>query len=377
MPPVQYHVGQFPPDNLDWESLVPHVGRANRALARYDALLHAIPNARVLLSPLTTREAVLSSRIEGTQATMNEVLEYEAGAVSDRSPEKEADILEVLNYRRALRQAEQLLPGLPISGRLLRTVHETLMEGVRGRDKAPGEFRRIQNWIGPASSAIEEASFVPIPPETLADGMSTWERYVHQADAPDPMVQLAVAHAEFEALHPFLDGNGRIARLLIPLFLFDKGILSSPTFFMSAYLEANRDEYYERLRSVSRESDWTGWARFFLEATVHQAESNEEKAKNILQLYADLKDQVVGMTHSQYGVRALDALFESPIFRSASFVDNVEIPTQTARRILKVFREGGLLQTLRPARGRQSGVFAFSKLLEIVEGRPILVDHAR
>jgi len=136
---------------------------------------------------------------------MNEVLEYEAGAVSDRSPEKEADILEVLNYRGALRQAEQLLPGLPISGRLLRTVHETLMEGVRGRDKAPGEFRRIQNWIGPASSAIEEASFVPMPPETLADGMSTWERYVHQADAPDPMVQLAVAHAEFEALHPFLE----------------------------------------------------------------------------------------------------------------------------------------------------------------------------
>lgn len=195
--PVHYHLGQFPPAKLDWERLIPLIGPANAALARYDGLLSAIPNAGVLLSPLTMQEAVLSSRIEGTQATMGEVLEVEAGGEPEgMTAPRRADAEEVLNYRRAMRITTGELAHRPLSQHLLRQAHAVLMEGVRGRDKAPGQYRRQQNWIGEPGCPIEQASFVPIPQMHLMQGLDDFERFLLRRDYPDPLVQLALAHVD-------------------------------------------------------------------------------------------------------------------------------------------------------------------------------------
>ena len=237
---VHYHTGQFPPDErLDWPALIPFIGPAAGALARYDGMLAAVPNPDILITPLTTQEAILSSRIEGTVATMGDVLGFEAGQTPD-SPARRDDFQEVLNYRSALRRAEELLAELPLSLRVVREAHAVLMRGVRGEGKAPGEFRRLSNWIGPPGCTIEEAAFVPVGADALPVAMSAWERYIH-GDAPDRLVQLAVLHAEFEALHPFLDGNGRLGRMLVPLFLWQFGLIRAPRFYISAYFEARRD----------------------------------------------------------------------------------------------------------------------------------------
>ena len=369
--PVPYHLGQFPPTKLDWEPLIPLIGPASAAVARYDGTLAAIPNAAVLLSPLTTQEAVLSSRIEGTQATMGEVLEYEAeGGSSTLSPSREADIQEVLNYRRALRRAEQLLGELPLSLRVVREMHRVLLDGVRGHGKAPGEYRRLPNWIGPPGCSQDEARYVPIAADRLPDALGAWEQYLH-ADTPDRLVQLAVIHAEFEALHPFLDGNGRLGRILVPLFLWQTGLLRQPMFYISAYLEAHRETYYDRLMGVSAEGDWTGWCRFFLEAVRYQAEENLQKAAAVLALYEELKPGITELTRSQYAIHALDWIFERPIFKSTDFVANVHIPDATARRILRLLRDHSVLKEIAPGRGRRAAVVAFPRLLNVAEGREV------
>ncbi len=189
MAPVYYHTGRFPPEErLDWPALIPFIGPAAAAVARYDGTLAAIPNTRILLAPLTTREAVLSSRIEGTQATMGEVLGFEAGQEPE-SPTRRDDILEVLNYRTAMQRAEALLGELPLSQRVIRKAHSVLLSGVRGEGKAPGEYRKTPNWIGAPGCTIEEAKFVPIGADRLPDAMSEWERYIHQ-DTPDKLIKL-------------------------------------------------------------------------------------------------------------------------------------------------------------------------------------------
>lgn len=369
MAPVLYHEGRFPPVTLDWPRLIPLLGPAAAAVARYDGMLAAVPNPGVLLSPLTTQEAVLSSRIEGTQATMGEVLEFEAGQVAV-SPERREDIQEVLNYRAAMREAERLLAILPISQRVIREAHKVLLAGVRGQNRSPGEYRRIPNWIGPPGSTIETAHFVPIPANKLPDAMSAWERYAHD-NAPDRLVQLALLHAEFEALHPFLDGNGRLGRMLVPLFLWQTGLIRQPMFYISAFFEARRDAYYNGLLAVSRDDDWTGWCRFFLEAIRAQAEDNLSKAQGILTLYEEMKRRVPEMTRSQYAIRALDWIFGRPIFRTSDFVDSAGIPAPTAKRFLGVLKEGGVLRVLAAAGGRRAAVLAFPALLSIAEGREV------
>lgn len=366
---VAYHQGGFPPIGIDWVQLYPLIGPAHAAVARYEGVLHGIPNPNVLLSPVTSQEAVLSSRIEGTQATLGEVLEFEAeGEPGDESTAKKADIHEVLNYRAALSEATRLLDELPLSQRLIRLTHARLMQGVRGRNKAPGEYRRIPNWIGPEGCTIDQARFIPCSADTLPDAMSAWEAYIH-APALDALIQLAIVHAEFEAIHPFLDGNGRLGRLIVPLFLKSKGLLSAPNFYLSEYLEAHRDEYYDRLLAVSRDGDWIGWCAFFLRAIIEQAGTNQAKAQAIHALYTAKKDLMVEATRSQYGVRALDWFFSRPIFRTSDFVAMADIPEPTAKRILRLVRENGLLREIRPASGRRPAVLAFPDLLNICEGR--------
>ncbi len=364
---VQYHYGKFPPEELDWKRLIPVIGPASMAVARYDGTLSAVQNVHLLLSPLVTQEAVLSSRIEGTQATMGDVLQYEAeGARKIMGSEKRADIHEILNYRRAMWASVEMMNSLPLCQRVIREAHRILMEGVRGANKAPGEYRQTQNWIGSHGCTIEQSRFVPISPERLAEGMSVWEKHIH-SDTQDHLVRLAVLHAEFEALHPFYDGNGRLGRMLVPLYMTEKKLLSGPLFYISAYFETHREEYYNRLLDVSRAEKWTDWCLFFLEAIRDQAEQNQRKASAILSLYAEMKLRVADITRSQYAISTLDRIFSQPIFNGSDFIERSGIPEATARRILRELRNHGVLDVLLEASGRRSATLAFPKLLEITE----------
>ena len=373
MIPVRYHSGQFPPQSLDLQRLLPLIGPAHAEVARYEGMLKGLPNANVLLSPLASQEAVLSSRIEGTQTTLTELLTFEAeGKLSDESTPAKADIREVLNYRQALYAAIDMLEEIPLSQRLVRDSHEVLMQGVRGYNKAPGKYRRLPDtcWIGPPGSTIETARYIPCPVEELNSAMDALESYMHEG-APDTLVQLAIVHAEFEAIHPFLDGNGRMGRLLVPLFMFTKELLSSPSFYISEYLESHRDEYYDGLLAVSRDGDWPGWCVFFLTALTEQARANQQKVHELLTLYDELRDWVVEETPSQFSGRALDWVFDKPIFRLIDFVNDAGIPGSTARRLLNLFKSRGIIKELIPGGGRRSAVLVFPELLNIAEGRKV------
>lgn len=367
MAAVRYHEGTFPPQSIDWERLIPLVGPSAAAVARFDGLLRAMPNPDVLLSPLTTNEAVLSSRIEGTQATMGEVLEYEAGRKAAHEARRE-DIHEVLNYRAAVREAQRQLEAVPLSGRIIKEAHRVLLEGVRGTYKSPGRYRTDENWIGTPGSTIETARFVPIDPDYLEDGMARWERYLH-SEQPDRLVQLAVLHAEFEALHPFLDGNGRVGRMIIPLFMWQSGLIHRPIFYISAYFEQRRDEYYDRLLAVSRDDDWTGWCAFFLGGVRAQAEENLERASAIMRLYQEMKVRLPELTRSQFAFKALEWVFGSPVFSASDFVNAAGIPATAARRILNALLEDGILEEVEAASGRRPAVYSFDALLDSAEGR--------
>jgi Fic family protein len=364
---VHYHTGHFPPTDINWSELVSFIGKANGAVARYDGLLKAIPNPTVLLSPLMTNEAVLSSRIEGTQATLNEVLTYEAQEKDRLSPQspKDADMQEISNYRQAMRFAEQKLEELPLSQRLIKDAHEILLSGVRGQNKAPGKYRSIPNWIGPVGCVMDDARYVPPDANTLPDSMSVWEKYIHTEER-DPLVQLAVIHAEFEALHPFLDGNGRLGRMIIPLFLYQVRILQRPAFYISAYLEAHRNIYYEKLLAVSRDNDWMGWCRFFLEAIQIQSEDNFNKATKILDLYNEMKLRLAKATESKYAIHTLEWIFGNPVFSMSTFIQRTKIPRSTATRIVQRLADDGTLSQIRAASGRSPAIMAFDALLNTV-----------
>lgn len=369
--PVYYHYDSFPPTDINWSKLIPYIGDANAALARYDGTLEAIPDANLLLSPLTTQEAVLSSRIEGTQATMGEVLEYEAEGESENIPAKKRnDINEVLNYRQAMGVATELLQNLPLCQRVIKQTHCALLEGVRGYGQSPGEYRQIPNWIGSPGCSIDEARYVPISVDRLQQGLDKWEQFIH-SNEPDQLVQLALIHAEFEALHPFLDGNGRLGRMCVPLFMYKVGLIQSPTFYISAFFETHRDEYYEKLLAISRDKDWTSWCAFFLKAVKIQAQENQRKAKQILELYETKKSEIVDLTRSQYAIYTLDFIFSRPIFKSSDFINCDEIPVATAKRILSVLKDNEILIPLRESSGRRPAIYAFSELLEVSEGRGI------
>jgi Fic family protein len=367
-----YNPDTLPLKTIDWERHVTLIGKANAALARYDGILLGMVNPEVLLSPLTTREAVLSSRIEGTRASLEEVLQYEAD-VGD--PEKNLDlpdspqvrdIHEIINYRKAMGAAVENLAGRPFGINTIRELHRILLTGVRGRYKDPGEIRRIQNYIASPGMPIDQATFIPPSPEMIMDALSNWEDYLYRTEK-DPLVQLAVLKAQFELIHPFRDGNGRIGRMLVPVILYHKKILSRPMFYISSYLERNRDVYYERLLAISRDGDWNGWISFFLEALVLQAEENSKKARAILELYNSMKARVAKITRSQYSIQTIDVLFSSPIINSSDFSIKSGIPDRTAQRIIQRLEQDGILRMIREGRGSRSPTYLFLDLLDITE----------
>lgn len=361
-----YEPKRLPLNSIDWAAHVSLIGQANAALARYDGMLQSIVNPDVLLSPLTTQEAVLSSRIEGTQASIEEVLEYEADARKDIEPARQADIQEIINYRRAMAQAVEHMKARPFSLNLLKQLHATLLDSVRGRDRTPGHFRRSQNYIAPPGQPIEQASYVPPTWDQVEPAMHDWEAYWH-ADEKDRLVQFAVAKAQFELIHPFLDGNGRLGRMLVPLFLYEKQLLSSPMFYLSSYLEQHRDVYYHRLQAVSLEGDWNGWVSFFLNALLEQAQTNTQKVRAILDLYERMKREIPQAIRSQHLIQAIDTLFDRPVFRNSDFIAGSRIPRNSALRLLHELREAGFVRDLRVGKGRRAAIMVFSELIRITE----------
>ncbi|MBW2648900.1 MAG: Fic family protein, partial [Deltaproteobacteria bacterium] len=326
---------QLPIEDIQWDSLIPLIGRANRSLAYYDGILYGLANPDVLLSPLTTQEAVLSSKIEGTQATLGEVLKFEAGA----APAEESrvqDIEEIMNYRRAMRRAEEELKTRPFSLNLLKALHSVLLDGVRGKFKARGQFRTTQNWIGTPGTPIEAAQFVPPEPQNIKLHLYNWEKYYH-FDRPDPLVQLAIIHAQFEMIHPFLDGNGRLGRMIVPLFLFERKLISG-------------------LRALSKKTPaaWTQWIGFFLGAMDEQSRENARKARAIIDLYSSLKGRIIDLTHSQYAVPLLDYLFEQPVFTSSLLDDRSGMPGKPMiMNMLGRLKKAGVLKVVREGSGRR------------------------
>lgn len=359
----------LPIKKVKWEPLIPLIGAANRSIAQYEGVLYGVPNPEVLLAPLTTQEAVLSSKIEGTQATLGEVLKFEAGEKPEDESRRE-DIHEIINYRKALRHAEQELKTRPFNLNLLLRLHEILLEGVRGQNKARGKFRTAQNWIGALGSPISKAQFIPPEPLRISEYLDNWEKYYH-ADRPDALVQLAVVHAQFEIIHPFLDGNGRLGRILIPLFLFEKKILFRPMFYLSEYLEQHRDEYVARLRAIGSEPEaWNNWVEFFLRALDEQARKNAAKARAIMDLYERLKQRVIGVTHSQYAVPLLDQLFARPLFQSSSLRFSETQPSRQAiSKYIRQLREANILKVVREGGGRRGQVLALAELVNLCEGK--------
>jgi Fic family protein len=374
MPPkLKPFIPQTLPRLLDWESLIPFIGAANRALASFNGVLYGMPNAELLLSPLTTQEAVLSSKIEGTQATFGEVLNFEAG----EEPKHEArrlDIQEILNYRTALEVAETELRQRPFNLNLLLELHGVLLDSVRGRDKARGRFRTVQNWIGRPGSSIREAAYIPPEPAKLKPLLDNWEKYYH-ADRPDPLVQLAMIHGQFEIIHPFIDGNGRIGRILIPLFLYEKGLLSRPVFYLSAYIEAHKEEYVSALGALSSLQDqaWNRWVEFFLKALTSQAQKNLDAARSIIGLYERSKAEIIRITHSQYAVPLLDLLFQQPVFSPAQLERHGSLPSkQMTMSLLGRLKDAGILVVTRESSGRRPQILAFAELINLCDGHEVI-----
>jgi Fic family protein len=361
----------LPHQDVQWEPLIPLIGQANRALALYDGVLYGVPNPEVLLSPLTTQEAVLSSKIEGTQATLGDVLKFDAGE-EPRQEARRQDIQEIINYREALRSAERELKTRPFNLNLLLKLHSILLDSVRGRDKGRGKFRTVQNWIGPPGTPIEEAAFIPPPPQALQGLLDNWEKYYHM-DRPDPLVQLAVVHAQFEIIHPFVDGNGRLGRILIPLFLAEKELLSQPMFYLSAYLDAHRDQYVASLRALGTHKDsWNNWIQFFLTALIEQAKLNAAKARSIMDLYEKMKTRVIALTHSQFAVPLLDALFEQPILKSSALDGRPGMPSKPmVMALLAKLKQEKILRVIRPGSGRRAQILLFSDLIDLCEASTV------
>jgi Fic family protein len=268
--------------------------------------------------------------------------------------------------------AEQELAHRPLSLSLIKSVHQRLMQGVRGRDKLPGSIRVDQNWIGRANAPIEKARFIPPNPTILPQALENWEAYLGRDDE-DPILQVAVAHAQFEILHPFKDGNGRLGRMLIPLLLYQRGAISRPAFYLSEYLEARRETYYDRLLDITEGDDWQTWIEFFCEAVTAQAESNLSKVRMIRDLYDDLRKRVTDLTHSQYAMGAVDTLFAAPIIQAPQFAQRAGFNNRaSANNMLRSLEGAGIISRLRDGSGRTPAIYVLRQLLDITEGRPIV-----
>lgn len=323
------------------------ISKANNAMGAYRGFLINTINPMLLISSLVSQEAVLSSKLEGTHATIEDFINYDAG--NEVSVSKD-EMQEVMNYRSALYFAlgkmstisddsEEGRHKLPLSVRLIKEMHKILLDNVRGQNKSPGEFKTEQNYIGNSA----EITFTPLPPELTQDYMANFEQYIH-FDEVDLLVQAALIHCQFEMIHPFKDGNGRIGRLLIPLFLYYREMLPVPTFYMSAYFEKDRTMYLEKLSAVSQKNDYATWIKYFLEGVIQQAEINTLKAKALLDRYNEFKDICISGMSSKYAIPLLDEIFQRPAFKAKQIQEVILGSKGTLYNMLDEFVARGILR---------------------------------
>lgn len=355
-----FHPNPLPPD-LDWSSqLIGKLSRADQMLGRLSGEARRLPNPHIFIRPFIRREAVLSSRIEGTQATLGELLAAEAGAHVERSPD---DLREVGNYVTALEHGLRRLEDLPVSLRLVREMHAQLMAGVRGEHATPGEFRRSQNWIGRPGCTLNEASFVPPPPDALLEYLSQWETFIHDTELP-LLITCALMHYQFEAIHPFLDGNGRLGRLLITLLLCERKALPGPFLYLSAFFEASRRDYYDHLMAISNEADWTGWLDYFLNGVIRQSEDALSRAERLNVLIEQWQSRVAGRTpaatHKLAGMLA-----GNPFITTRKAEESLGVAFNTANRAIALLEDQGILQKL--GEGQRDRVYVARALLDLLE----------
>ena len=363
---VNYHYDKFPPRNLDYGKFVEPLIKATDAVARYDQMLKNMHNSEILLAPLLNQEAVISSRMEGTISTMDEILKYEADhdAETENVTNVRSEIIETILYQRALRATQKAMEdGYPLSQSLVKGIHQRLLSFGRGATKSPGEFKNEQNYL--ADKLKKKILFIPISPEKLQEGIDKLFQYIDQSTHP-ALVKTGIAHIEFEALHPFKDGNGRIGRMLITLMLWASGTISAPHFYISGYLEENKDLYIDTMRKVSEHGEWESWSYFFLEAVEQQAIRNLYIAENIRTLYEEMKTVFSDALSSKWSVNALDFVFTNPVFRNNKFSTNSGIPTASAARFTRVLLEKNMIRTLEEASGRRPALYSFEPLMKLV-----------
>jgi Fic family protein len=358
------------PPALDWTpSLIRVLSDADRLIGRLAGEGGRLANPHVLMRPFVRREAVLSSRIEGTQATLGELLAAEAGAVVERSPE---DLREVGNYVVALEHGISLLRELPLCVRLIRELHEKLMAGVRGHHAAPGHFRTTQNWIGKPGSTPETASFIPPPPGEVEPCLAAWERFLHDSELP-PLVTIALAHYQFEAIHPFLDGNGRVGRLLITLFLIERKILPTPLLYLSAFFEASRRDYYEGLRAVSKRGAWQDWLEYFLQGIARMSEDAVSRATRINDLLVEWRRKLASES-TNTPLRVVELLATNPFITTTGVAHQLKLAFTTAQRAIERLERNDIVQQTTDA--KRSRVYCARTLLQILEEPAHLTPEA-
>jgi Fic family protein len=353
------------PPQLDYTPIVSDIIKARDIIARYDEAVKRLPNPEIIQLTVETKEAVLSSKIEGTQVTLDEVLKFDAQEIKSEVNEKEKDYREVFNYRLAINYGKQLLEKRPLAENVVKELHKVLLNSVRGKNKSPGEFRKIQVFIGSYGATINEATFIPPEPQKITELFSNLEKYLHYDDVIDPLVQIAVAHYQFEAIHPFLDGNGRVGRLIIPLFLYEKGITAYPNIYISEFLEKHRDVYYELLQNVSAKKEWIPWISFFLEAIQKQTELTFRRVIAIEKMYKTLKDKLPEINSVYAGV-LLDAIFKKPIFTAKSIKEVSGISNnQTLYILIEKFAKAKIIADITPEKERNK-MYLFTDLWKIV-----------
>ncbi|MGC8838967.1 MAG: Fic family protein [Anaerolineae bacterium] len=352
----------------EWE-LTRALSEADRALSQLAGLGRTMPNPHLLIGPFVRREAVLSSRIEGTRADITDLYAYEAGQLplpGMEMPPPESDVREVLNYVNALEYGLERVKTLPVSLRLIRELHGKLMIGVRGGQATPGEFRRSQNWIGPPGCTLKEAVFVPPPVPQMHEALDALEKYLHSANMHPPLVRLAFVHYQFEAIHPFLDGNGRIGRLIISLLLVEWDLLPLPLLYLSAYFHRHRQEYYDLLLRVSEEGAWRDWLLFFLRGVAEQAEDATARAKRLQDLQEDWHRRLSQARSSALALRLADALFLQPILTIPQAQRLLGISYPGARRNVEKLVHEGILQPVGEA--SYGKTYLAREILDVVLG---------
>jgi Fic family protein len=351
-----------PPIAVD-DEMVRLLSAADRSLGRLDGVASVLPNPDLFVAMYVRQEAVLSSQIEGTQSTLEDLIQFELGGDGNRLPR---DVEEVVNYVRAMNHGLNRLGELPLSLRLIREIHAELMAGVRGSHRSPGAFRVSQNWIGPAGSTLQNASFVPPPVPEMNEALGDLEHFLHDRDGLPVLLHAGIAHAQFETIHPFLDGNGRVGRLLITFLLCERAILQRPLLYLSHYFKAHRTEYYDRLTAIREEGSWEGWLKFFLRGVHEVSQSATDTARKILLLRESSRQVVterLGSTPN--AARLLDFIFHQPIVNVRSVERHLGCTYATANKLVEQFATIGILYEVTGA--RRNRLYRFTDYLSLFE----------